>query len=70
MGSFFIPMMVMLYVYVKISCVVAQRHDQLAHIETIHTRVSEFKTKRFYVNSFIIAEEHKIITKQQRGVGC
>ncbi|KAJ8917777.1 hypothetical protein NQ315_010683 [Exocentrus adspersus] len=38
MGSFFIPMAVMLYVYVKISCVVAQRHDQLAHIDTTHTR--------------------------------
>jgi hypothetical protein len=40
MGSFFIPMMVMLYVYVRISCVVAQRHDQLAHIDT-HSRVSK-----------------------------
>ncbi|XP_074028551.1 probable G-protein coupled receptor No18 isoform X2 [Leptinotarsa decemlineata] len=38
MGSFFIPMIVMLYVYVKISCVVAQRHDQLAHIDTAHPR--------------------------------
>ncbi|KAJ8960002.1 hypothetical protein NQ318_009438 [Aromia moschata] len=41
MGSFFIPMVVMVYVYVKISCVVAQRHDQLAHIDTAHPRVSE-----------------------------
>ncbi|XP_044267768.1 octopamine receptor 1-like isoform X1 [Tribolium madens] len=40
MGSFFIPMMVMLYVYVRISCVVAQRHDQLAHIDT-HSRKSQ-----------------------------
>ncbi|KAJ8928232.1 hypothetical protein NQ314_019179, partial [Rhamnusium bicolor] len=40
MGSFFIPMVVMLYVYVKISCVVAQRHDQLAHIDTAHPRKS------------------------------
>ncbi|CAH0555699.1 unnamed protein product [Brassicogethes aeneus] len=40
MGSFFIPMVVMLYVYAKISCVVAQRHDQLSHIETLHTRKS------------------------------
>ncbi|CAG9861825.1 unnamed protein product [Phyllotreta striolata] len=38
MGSFFIPMVVMLYVYVKISCVVAQRHDQLSHIDTAHPR--------------------------------
>ncbi|XP_076265287.1 putative G-protein coupled receptor No18 isoform X2 [Rhynchophorus ferrugineus] len=34
MGSFFIPMVVMLYVYVRISCVIAQRHDQLSHIDT------------------------------------
>lgn len=33
MGSFFIPMVVMVYVYVRISCVVAQRHDQLANID-------------------------------------
>ncbi|CAH1112529.1 unnamed protein product [Psylliodes chrysocephalus] len=41
MGSFFIPMVVMLYVYVKISCVVAQRHDQLAHIDTSHPRKNQ-----------------------------
>ncbi|GLV35850.1 Tyramine receptor [Carabus blaptoides fortunei] len=33
-GSFFIPMTIMVYVYVRISCVVAQRHDQLANIDT------------------------------------
>ncbi|XP_045475360.1 octopamine receptor 1-like [Harmonia axyridis] len=33
MGSFFIPMVVMLYVYMRISCVVAQRHDKLEHID-------------------------------------
>uniref|UniRef100_A0A1B0D833 G-protein coupled receptors family 1 profile domain-containing protein n=1 Tax=Phlebotomus papatasi TaxID=29031 RepID=A0A1B0D833_PHLPP len=33
MGSFFIPMTVMIYVYVKISCVVASRHDHMAEIE-------------------------------------
>ncbi|KAK9877026.1 hypothetical protein WA026_016053 [Henosepilachna vigintioctopunctata] len=37
MGSFFFPMIVMLYVYMRISCVVAQRHDQLEHID-IHSR--------------------------------
>lgn len=40
-GSFFIPMIVMLYVYVKISCVIAKRHDQLAHLDTISTRKSQ-----------------------------
>ncbi|KAL1514257.1 hypothetical protein ABEB36_003543 [Hypothenemus hampei] len=40
MGSFFIPMVVMLYVYVRISCVIAQRHDQLSHINTSYSRKS------------------------------
>ncbi|CAH2266513.1 jg23634 [Pararge aegeria aegeria] len=30
MGSFFLPMIVMVYVYARISCVVARRHHQLA----------------------------------------
>ncbi|KAJ3642740.1 hypothetical protein Zmor_025497 [Zophobas morio] len=34
MGSFFIPMMVMLYVYVRISCVVMRRHDKPPYIDT------------------------------------
>lgn len=33
MGSFFIPMAVMIYVYVRISCVVASRHDHMTEIE-------------------------------------
>lgn len=33
MGSFFIPMTVMIYVYIRISCVIARRHDQMAEIE-------------------------------------
>lgn len=33
MGSFFIPMAVMIYVYLRISCVVASRHDQMTEIE-------------------------------------
>lgn len=33
MGSFFIPMAVMVYVYVRISCVVASRHDHMTEIE-------------------------------------
>ncbi|XP_056640207.1 octopamine receptor 1-like [Diorhabda sublineata] len=41
MGSFFIPMVVMIYVYIKISCVVAQRHDQLAHVDTSHPRKNQ-----------------------------
>lgn len=33
MGSFFIPMAVMIYVYARISCVVAARHDHMTEIE-------------------------------------
>lgn len=33
MGSFFIPMTVMIYVYIRISCVIARRHDKMAEIE-------------------------------------
>ncbi|KFB41294.1 AGAP013324-PA-like protein [Anopheles sinensis] len=33
MGSFFIPMTVMVYVYLRISCVVASRHDKMTEIE-------------------------------------
>ncbi|XP_072932661.1 probable G-protein coupled receptor No18 [Epargyreus clarus] len=34
MGSFFLPMIVMVYVYARISCVVARRHQQLASSAT------------------------------------
>lgn len=53
MGSFFIPMVVMLYVYVRISCVIAQRHDQLSHINTSFTRVSQwfFCNEQFFYPS-------------------
>lgn len=43
MGSFFIPMVIMVYVYARISCVVAQRHDQLASIDT-RSRVGIYST--------------------------
>ena len=34
MGSFFIPLTVMVYVYTRISCVVAQRHNQLTALDS------------------------------------
>lgn len=40
MGSFFIPMAVMLYVYVRISCVVAARHDHMTEIE-VHKVIAQ-----------------------------
>ncbi|XP_017874963.1 PREDICTED: 5-hydroxytryptamine receptor 1A [Drosophila arizonae] len=42
MGSFFIPMSVMIYVYAKISCVIAKRHDNMTDIH-IHNK----KFKRY-----------------------
>ncbi|KAL1403111.1 hypothetical protein pipiens_005805 [Culex pipiens pipiens] len=44
MGSFFIPMAVMIYVYVRISCVVASRHDKMTEIE-VHKK-SHHRTAR------------------------
>ncbi|KAL0276763.1 UNVERIFIED_CONTAM: hypothetical protein PYX00_004263 [Menopon gallinae] len=32
MGSFFLPLIVMLYMYARISCVVAKRHDKLGQV--------------------------------------
>ncbi|XP_004529355.2 octopamine receptor-like [Ceratitis capitata] len=42
MGSFFIPMAVMIYVYARISCVVASRHDHMTDI-SVHNK----KFKRY-----------------------
>ncbi|XP_003702699.1 putative G-protein coupled receptor No18 [Megachile rotundata] len=38
MGSFFLPMLVMLYVYGRISCVIASRHRNLEATESENTR--------------------------------
>ncbi|KDR18992.1 probable G-protein coupled receptor No18 isoform X3 [Zootermopsis nevadensis] len=40
MGSFFIPLAVMLYMYARISCVVAQRHNQLTALDSNDQRSS------------------------------
>lgn len=42
MGSFFIPMSVMIYVYVRISCVVASRHDEMTEIEVHRVSIDGF----------------------------
>ncbi|XP_039970417.1 tyramine/octopamine receptor-like [Bactrocera tryoni] len=42
MGSFFIPMAVMIYVYARISCVIASRHDHMTDI-SVHNK----KFKRY-----------------------
>nr|CAD7577733.1 unnamed protein product [Timema californicum] len=41
MGSFFIPLIVMLYVYARISCVIAHRHSQLTALDSISQDVVE-----------------------------
>ncbi|KAK3932101.1 Octopamine receptor 1, partial [Frankliniella fusca] len=40
MGSFFVPLVVMLYVYAKIHCVVARRHDHLSAWDSRQQAVS------------------------------
>lgn len=40
MGSFFVPLTVMLYVYARISCVIAQRHENL---EAMNNGTSQVK---------------------------
>lgn len=42
MGSFFIPMIVMLYVYARISCVIASRHDQMSEIK-VHQKSTRIR---------------------------
>ncbi|CAD6995602.1 unnamed protein product [Ceratitis capitata] len=44
-GSFFLPMIVMIYVYARISCVIASRHDKMTHT-SVH-----WKRFRRYTNA-------------------
>lgn len=57
MGSFFIPMAVMVYVYARISCVVAQRHDHMTEIEVHKVITNQWKllviNKQFNVDWFV-----------------
>lgn len=52
MGSFFIPMAVMLYVYVRISCVVAARHDHMTEIE-VHKVIAQVNIYIPVVTSYL-----------------
>lgn len=40
LGSFFLPMLVMVYVYLRISCVVANRHDDMVQIKVHQVRIA------------------------------
>lgn len=42
MGSFFIPMTVMLYVYSRICCVLTSRHNSMAKTEVLHDKLNPF----------------------------
>lgn len=50
MGSFFIPMAVMIYVYVKISCVVSKRHDEMTEIEVHKVRIYDIRVTKHNVH--------------------
>lgn len=49
MGSFFLPMLVMLYVYGRISCVIASRHRNLEATESENTRPRRNVLVRIYL---------------------
>ncbi|XP_063228980.1 octopamine receptor 1-like [Bacillus rossius redtenbacheri] len=51
MGSFFLPLVVMLYVYMRISCVVAHRHSQLNSLDNSSQRSSRFITTNHHEES-------------------
>lgn len=57
MGSFFIPMVVMLYVYMRISCVVAQRHDQLVNLEDKSVRGTSKVIMKTNTDGIMIAKQ-------------
>ncbi|XP_036342521.1 probable G-protein coupled receptor No18 [Rhagoletis pomonella] len=43
-GSFFLPMIVMIYVYARISCVIATRHDKMTHISVHNKHLRRYTT--------------------------
>nr|CAD7395060.1 unnamed protein product [Timema cristinae] len=49
MGSFFIPLIVMLYVYARISCVIAHRHSQLTALDSISQVTSTYDISYNYI---------------------
>ncbi|BFF89041.1 tyramine/octopamine receptor [Drosophila madeirensis] len=64
MGSFFIPMAVMIYVYARISCVIASRHDNMTDI-SVHNK----KFKRYTaadVENELSEQEHSSAGHRQR----
>lgn len=54
MGSFFLPLIVVVYVYLKISCVIAERHNKLEALNGQKLKVKTIKYIKieceFYLN--------------------
>lgn len=68
MGSFFIPMAVMVYVYGRISCVVASRHDHMTEIEVHKVIRDTFKTTNtdfFFIPSISIFIDFCVCVKKK-----
>ncbi|XP_034115517.1 tyramine/octopamine receptor [Drosophila albomicans] len=64
MGSFFIPMAVMIYVYARISCVIAKRHDNMTDIN-VHNKKFKRYTAADVENEFS-EQEHSSGYKQKQ----
>ncbi|XP_017047130.1 LOW QUALITY PROTEIN: octopamine receptor [Drosophila ficusphila] len=65
MGSFFIPMAVMIYVYARISCVIASRHDNMTDI-SVHNKKFKRYTAADVENELSEQEQHSSMGQHQR----
>ncbi|EDV42791.1 uncharacterized protein Dana_GF18173, isoform C [Drosophila ananassae] len=65
MGSFFIPMAVMIYVYARISCVIASRHDNMTDI-SVHNKKFKRYTAADVENELSEQELHSSAGAQQQ----
>ncbi|CRL06314.1 CLUMA_CG018991, isoform A, partial [Clunio marinus] len=54
MGSFFLPMLVMVYVYLRISCVVANRHEDMVQIKVHQYEAFHFIVFNYHLTSLAI----------------
>ncbi|KAH8384133.1 hypothetical protein KR009_012227 [Drosophila setifemur] len=65
MGSFFIPMAVMIYVYARISCVIASRHDNMTDI-SVHNKKFKRYTAADVENELSEQEQHSSAGQQRQ----
>lgn len=66
MGSFFIPMAVMVYVYVRISCVVAARHDHMTEIEVHKVNFTNKQINKFNATHTPGKQKRKVKVKTKK----